>query len=325
LKTKKNILLKAIPFILAIILPSIDYFNSDTSGNVIYALIRWIFISITLLAIWYVNIFISKYKPISIIIINVIFIGFLVLLSNIGFLILLSKLFKTELFTPIASARIILPAILFIAIQQSFRAIQQRQLLLTENLKLKSETYKAELDNLRNQINPHFLFNSLTTLQTLIRQNPTAAEEYLIKLSDFYRRTLLSTKTNKVTLKEELDFINSYVFLLESRFENGLKINIQTNKKSHQYNVPIFALQLLIENCIKHNIISDEKPLSVSILQKDEMNITVENIMQPKLKKEKSTQTGLLNLSKRYELLGIKDGLIITQNEKQFSVTLKLF
>jgi len=316
LKTKKNILLKTIPFILAIILPSIDYFNNTEKGNVADALIRWFFISSTLLAIWYLNIFISKHKAISILIINIVFIGFLVIMT---------KLLYPLHFTPVVLPRIVLPSILFIAIQQSFRAIQEKQLLFTENLQLKAETYKAELDNLRNQINPHFLFNSLTTLQTIIRQNPKTAEEYLIKLSDFYRRTLLSSKANKITLKEELDFIKSYVFLLENRFENGLKITIETNKKSHLYNVPIFALQLLIENCIKHNIISDEKPLSVSIFQKDEMSITVENIMQPKLRKEKSTQTGLLNLSKRYELLGIKDGLIITQNEKQFSVTLKLF
>jgi LytS/YehU family sensor histidine kinase len=197
--------------------------------------------------------------------------------------------------------------------------------LLTENLKLKSETYKAELDNLRNQINPHFLFNSLTTLQTIIRQNPKTAEEYLLKLSDFYRRTLLSSKANKITLKEELDFIKSYIFLLENRFENGLKVDIEFNEKSLNYNVPIFALQLLIENCIKHNIISDDKPLLIQIFQENEMTITVKNNLQPKLKKEHSTQTGLLNLSKRYELLGVKNGLIINQDKDVFSITLKLF
>jgi hypothetical protein len=146
LKTKKNILLKTIPYILAILLPSIDYFNSDTSGNVIDALVRWFFISITLLAIWFLNIFISKYKLFTILITNVVFIGLLSLISIIPNL----KLPDTTLFP-----RIILPVILFIAIQQSFKAIQDRQTLLTENLKLKAETYKAELDNLRNQINPH--------------------------------------------------------------------------------------------------------------------------------------------------------------------------
>lgn len=315
MKSEKNILLKAIPFILAIILPSIDYLNSDTNGKATNALFRWILISFTLLAIWYLNIFISKYKPLSIVIINIIFIGFLSLIS----IILGSKLPDTTLFP-----RIILPVILFVAIQQSFKAINDKQTLLTVNLKLKAETYKTELENLRNQLNPHFLFNSLTTLQSIVRKNPKNAEEYLINLSDFYRTTLLSFKANKIMLAEELDFIESYVFLLENRFENGLKITIETNQKSHQYNVPIFALQLLLENCIKHNIISDEKPLLINIYQKDETSITLENNLQPKIKEEISTQTGLSNLTKRYELLGVQNGVSITKNEKQFSVTLKL-
>lgn len=316
MKTEKNILLKSIPFILAILLPSIDYFNNTTNGSNIDSLIRWIVISLTLLAIWYLNIFISKSTPIFIFIINVVFIGILSLI-----LIKLNLNTINTTFFP----RIILPAILFVAIQQSFKAIQDRKNLITENLILKSETYKAELDNLRNQINPHFLFNSLTTLQTLIRQNPISAEDYLIKLSDFYRRTLLSSKENKVLLKEELEFIASYIFLLESRFENGLKIKIETHKNSLQHNLPIFALQLLIENCIKHNIVSDEKPLEIHIFQEDETSITIKNNVQQKLKKEKSTRTGLSNLAKRYELLGIKNGLIIDKSEAQFSVTLKLF
>jgi two-component system LytT family sensor kinase len=316
LKTEKNILLKSIPFILAILLPSIDYFNNTTNGNNIDSLIRWIVISLTLLAIWYLNIFISKSTPIYIFIINLVFIGIISLI-----LIKLNLNTINTTFFP----RIILPAILFVAIQQSFKAIQDRKTLITENLILKSETYKAELENLRNQINPHFLFNSLTTLQTLIRQNPVKAEDYLIKLSDFYRRSLLSTYENKILLQEELEFIDSYFFLLESRFENGLKIKVEIFENSKQYNLPIFAMQLLIENCIKHNIVSDEKPLKIHIFQDDVTSITIKNNVQPKLKNEKSTRTGLSNLAKRYELLGIKNGLIIDKSETQFSVTLKLF
>lgn len=316
MKTEKNILLKLIPFILVILLPSIDYFNNTTNVNNIDSLIRWIVISFTLLTIWYLNIFISKSPPFYIFIINIVFIGILSLI-----LIKLNLNTINTTFFP----RIMLPAILFVAIQQSFKAIQDRKTLLTENLILKSETYKAELENLRNQINPHFLFNSLTTLQTLIRQKPEKAEDYLIKLSDFYRRSLLSSNKNKILLQEELEFIDSYFFLLESRFENGLKLKVETLKNSAHYNLPIFALQILIENCIKHNIVSDEKPLRIHIFQEDETSITVKNNVQPKLKKEKSTRTGLSNLAKRYELLGIKNGLIIDKSEAQFSVTLKLF
>lgn len=316
MKTTNNILLKIFPFILAIILPSIDYFNSTDAVSPVVAFARWFFISLTLLGIWYLNIFISDFKAISIIVINIVFIGFLILLSYI---------FYTDRFTPSVFPRIILPAILFVAIQQSFKSVEEKQLLLTENLQLKSETYKAELENLRNQVNPHFLFNSLATLQSIVRQNPKTAEDYIIKLSDFYRRTLLSSPSNKITLKEEFEFIQSYMFLLQSRFENGLKFEIDINESALKYNLPTFALQVLIENCIKHNIISDERPLMICLFQKDITSITVQNNLQAKLKKERSTKTGLLNLKRRYELYGIKDGVIINKNKNNFSATLKLF
>jgi sensor histidine kinase YesM len=315
-KSTSNLLLKVLPFILAIVLPSIDYFNNTNVGSPGVAFARWSFISLTLLGIWYLNASISQYKAISIVVINIFFIGFLILLSYI---------FYPERFSPAVFPRIILPAILFVAIQQSIKSVQEKQMLLTENLQLKSETYKAELENLRSQVNPHFLFNSLATLQSIVRQNPKTAEDYIIKLSDFYRRTLLSSPSNKITLKEELEFIQSYIFLLQNRFENGLKFNIDINKATLKYYLPTFALQILIENCIKHNIISDEKPLIIHVFQKDLTSITVQNNSQTKLIKEGSTKTGLLNLKKRYELYGIKDGVVIDQNRNNFSATLKLF
>jgi LytS/YehU family sensor histidine kinase len=315
-KTTNDYLLKVLPFILAIILPSIDYFNNTDNGSSGEAFIRWFFISLTLLGIWYLNVFILEYKAITILVINIVFIGILILLSYI---------FYPDRFSSSIFPRIILPAILFVAIQQSFKSVQEKQLLLTENLQLKSETYKAELENLRSQVNPHFLFNSLATLQSIVRQNPKTAEDFIIKLSDFYRRTLLSSPSNKITLKEELEFIQSYIFLLQNRFENGLKFKIDINEATLKYNLPTFALQILIENCIKHNIISDEKPLIIHLFQKDMTSITVQNNSQIKLNNEGSTKTGLLNLKRRYELYGIKDGVIIDQNKDDFSATLKLF
>lgn len=312
---ENNILLKSIPLILSILLPSINYFNTnlkETNGD---ALIRWAFLSFILLIIWYLNVYISKLSIGYIFIINLVFVGFLSFI-----LIQLNLQAINTIFFP----RVMLPVILFVAIQQSFKAIEDRKALIMENLSIKSETYKAELDNLRNQISPHFLFNSLTTLQTLIRQNPIKAEDYLLRLSDFYRRSLLSTNANKIMLSEELAYINSYIFLLESRFEKSLKISIKALKTSSHYSLPVFALQSLVENCIKHNSFSDEKPLTVKIYQQDENTITVTNNRQPKLQKETTTQTGLSNLKKRYELLGFKQGLTISTDEKHFSVTIKL-
>ena len=200
---------------MAILLPSIDYTNNPVHDNILIPLTRWFLLSSVLLLIWYLNHFISRWKPLKIIAIN---------LALIGFLFLLTEVFTNSIWDISFFPKIFLPIILFIAIQQSFQALEERKNLINENLSLKSETYKAELENLRNQINPHFLFNSLATLQSLIREKPNIAEDYLIILSDFYRTTLISSKTNKVTLVEELNFIESYIFLLQNRFEKSLDI-----------------------------------------------------------------------------------------------------
>lgn len=318
MKSKNSIVLIFLSIILVIILPSIDYLNrvSDKGEKISIILLRWSYISAILLIIWYINIYLINKKRKVIILYN------LLLILTLTYI---SSYFNFNDGSPINFPRIILPTILFVAIQQSVKSIEQKQLLINENIKLKSETYKAELENLRNQINPHFLFNSLSTLQTLIHKNPISAEKYLLSLSDFYRKALLSNQANKTTLKTELETIKSYIFLLKTRFENGLIIEIDIDKESYHFNLPIFSLQLLIENSIKHNVVSNDNPLFINVYQEDLTSVTVTNNIQPKIKKEKSTETGLINLKKRYQLLGIDNGVVINQKDNYFHVTLKLF
>lgn len=318
MKSKNSIVLIFLSIILVIILPSIDYLNrvSDKGEKISIILLRWSYISAILLIIWYINIYLINKKRKVIILYN------LLLILTLTYI---SSYFNFNDGSPINFPRIILPTILFVAIQQSVKSIEQKQLLINENIKLKSETYKAELENLRNQINPHFLFNSLSTLQTLIHKNPISAEKYLLSLSDFYRKALLSNQANKTTLKTELETIKSYIFLLKTRFENGLIIEIDIDKESYHFNLPIFSLQLLIENSIKHNVVSNDNPLFINVYQENLTSVTVTNNIQPKIKKEESTETGLINLKKRYQLLGIDNGVVINQKDNYFHVTLKLF
>jgi len=202
---------------------------------------------------------------------------------------------------------------------------KKNEKLIVENLQLKNENYKSQLENLKKQLDPHFLFNSLTTLQTVIRNDSNKAEEYVIRLSELYRNILQNNSVSNVKLEDEIELANAYVFLQKTRFKNSLKVKIDVKKDSLQYSLPYFSLQLLIENCMKHNIVSDEKPLSISIHQKDITCITVTNNLQPKIFREKSTGTGLSNLQRRYELMGIVDGVTIEEDDMEYSVTLKFF
>jgi sensor histidine kinase YesM len=112
---------------------------------------------------------------------------------------------------------------------------------------------------------------------------------------------------------------------MKVRHEDSLKIKIEINPKSHHYSIPIFALQLLLENCIKHNVVSRNKPLEIHIYQKDQVTITVSNNYQPKHESIKSNGLGLSNLSERYKLMKIDNGLIIDNTSSYYAVTLKLF
>jgi LytS/YehU family sensor histidine kinase len=221
--------------------------------------------------------------------------------------------------------RIIIAPAIFITIQKSLKSAKTVEKLKSENLSLKTEKYKAELDQLRKQVNPHFLFNSLSTLRTMIRNSDPNSERFLKNLSSFYRQILQKHDQDYISLEEELKFLDAYIYLMKVRHENALKFKIEINPHSHQYSIPIFALQLLIENCIKHNVVSSNKPLEIHIFQKDQVTITVSNNYQPKHESNQSSGLGLSNLLERYNLMGIDNGLIIDNTDNHYSVTLKLF
>ncbi|CAL2085069.1 His_kinase domain-containing protein [Tenacibaculum sp. 190524A05c] len=189
-------------------------------------------------------------------------------------------------------------------------------------IQMKEEKSTAELSALKEQISPHFFFNTLSTLSSIIRnESKSASLEFINDISNTYRYSLSSTKTDVVTLKEELDFIESYSDLLQKRFGDKLKINMEISEDNYDYKVPPMSIQLLIENALQHNIITSENPLQIKIYNK-EKSIYVENNVIEKENVE-SFGIGLMNLNNRYKLIAEKE-IYIEKKEDLFSVKLPL-
>ena len=180
-----------------------------------------------------------------------------------------------------------------------YQIVNQQQVI--ENEKLKQENLENQLVALKNQINPHFLFNSLNSLNSLIRGNKEATM-FVNKLSFMYRYILQSSDRNLVTLKEELKFLDSYIFLIKTRYRNRIEIEINISDDLCDQKVPPLALQLLVENAIKHNEISETNPLLVKIYF-DSDYLCVENKIRLRSTFVDSTGKGLSNLNKRCLLL----------------------
>jgi sensor histidine kinase YesM len=209
-------------------------------------------------------------------------------------------------------------------IQYTLNLMARNQSVSMQNQILKTENISAQFEILRQQISPHFLFNSLSTLRFMIRSSNKNAENFAIKLSDIYRLLLLNKERDTITLKEELELIDDYSFLLFTRYENMLSIDIDLPDYLLNQNIPTFSLQLLLENCVKHNIVSKEKPLHIKIYDSGIKSITIENNLQQKVVNSEDSGLGLKNLIKRYDLLGVPDGVNVFSDDSIFRVKIKL-
>jgi sensor histidine kinase YesM len=191
-----------------------------------------------------------------------------------------------------------------------------------ESEKVKREALALQYKVLQDQINPHFLFNSLNVLGSLIDIDVSKAKEFNRELSKFYRDVLHFKDLDIVTLKEEIDFVKKYIYLQQIRFGEALQVDIIANPKVDGKVIPL-SLQALVENAIKHNEISKANPLKIVIAISDEYELIVENNLQAKKLLEETSKTGLKNLAGRYQYLTGKE-MIITNNEKYFRVSLPL-
>ncbi len=186
---------------------------------------------------------------------------------------------------------------------------------------LEKDNVIAKYETLKNQINPHFVFNSLNTLLTFVEDNKTAVN-YVQNLSDFLRYTLKNKDSDIKLLRDEIKIVEKYYFLQKSRFGKNLSIEISVDEKYYHYSLPPLSLQILVENAIKHNIISIKKPLTIKVFIKDDKFIVVENKLQRKMDVD-STNTGLLNIKSRYKFLST-ESVRISEGNEMFTVELPL-
>ncbi|MDL2276967.1 histidine kinase [Parabacteroides sp. OttesenSCG-928-G07] len=200
--------------------------------------------------------------------------------------------------------------------------VNKSQMVQIENQQLRAENLLNQYEALKNQLNPHMLFNSLNTLRSLIRETPDKAQDYLQELSYVLRYTLQGDESQSVTLREEMEFVNAYSFLLKMRYEDNLIFDIHINEEAESKLLPPISIQLLIENAVKHNEISSRNPLCIKIHSEGEM-LVVSNALQPKLTPSRGTGIGLANLSKRYMLL-FKKEIVVQEENGYFSVMLPL-
>jgi sensor histidine kinase YesM len=229
---------------------------------------------------------------------------------------LLSSGFVYNLITPVFATMLIMT---FLFGREFFRSWRQAAINLE---KLKSEQMASQYEALKSQVNPHFLFNSLNVLTSLVHQDPDTAVKFIKKLSEVYRFVLESRKQEVIDLTTELKFVKDYLFLQQIRFGDNLKYNISVPETSMHKMVPPLSIQMLVENAIKHNEISQDHPLTIAIFV-DEETLRVCNTLQVKHTREPSSGTGLDNIKDRYEFLSGKK-VIVTQENGKFEVTLPL-
>lgn len=187
----------------------------------------------------------------------------------------------------------------------------------------KQAIVQAQLDALRNQAQPHFFFNTLNTLRDIIDQNSKEdAKDFVDKLSDIYRFLLEAGNANLISLREELKFAKAYIHIQSERFGANLKLNWDIPETSYESMIVPMSLQLLLENAIKHNVISKAKPLIINVVVK-ENRLMVDNRIQPKSTQLPSTKVGLANIEKRYALIS-GESLEINNDGNRFIVSLPL-
>ena len=224
-------------------------------------------------------------------------------------------------------ARIILPIILIstmtMAIYEAIYYYTRLKKSIREEEQAKQAIVQAQLDTLRNQAQPHFFFNSLNTLRDIIDQNTKEeAKEFVNRLAEVYRFILDSGNVNLITLREELKFAQAYIHIQKERFGDNLYVNWSIPERAMEWLVIPMSLQLLLENAVKHNVISRAKPLTIHVMVENDQ-LVVENKIQPKSTQLPSTKLGLKNIEKRYALVSGQPMTI--DNEKDlFRVSIPL-
>jgi two-component system, LytTR family, sensor kinase len=243
------------------------------------------------------------------------------LLVNILFVLLFTSLTGKYIFglTPEEVLKLNILFIIVVFIYEVFYGLfySYYHYAVTQAEQLRSERWQLELqfESLKSQISPHYLFNCLNTVSALLFKDTRIAEEFIRRMADTFRYVLSHQKQKLVSLREELDFVKSYYFLLQVRYEYHLQLEINIPKNIMDSSVPPMTLQLLVENAVKHNKISKENPLLIYIGALDNTNIIVTNTKTDTAKPAASFRIGLENIHKRYKFF-TKEKIVVRDEEK---------
>jgi two-component system LytT family sensor kinase len=194
---------------------------------------------------------------------------------------------------------------------------------MLEKETLKQQALQHEFDALKNQVNPHFLFNCFNTLSSLITEDKIKAEVFLNELSKVYRYLLRNNEDGLSTVENEIKFIRSYYGLLKTRHGEAVQMTIEIDKRYHPYLLPSLSLQLLVENVVKHNQLAKSQPLVIEIFTTAGNKLVVNNNLQRRTVKAPSNKVGLENIKAKYDLLN-QDGFQVMEDGKNFTVVLPL-
>lgn len=193
----------------------------------------------------------------------------------------------------------------------------------SEKERLEKEKVRAELLQLKGIVNPHFLFNNLNSLSSLISENPDQAQKFLDELTQVFRYLLRNNQTELTTLAEELKFIQTYYHLLRTRYGQAINMEIKTDESYNDLRIPPLTLQLLVENAVKHNSLQKDNPLYIELIPASGKRLMIRNTISLKEGRVESTGIGLQTINARYRMLN-RQGVVIEKNDKSFTAIISL-
>ena len=213
--------------------------------------------------------------------------------------------------------------LIFLTLWEAMYLMEKYKENLAEREILQQMSLQQEFDVLKSQVNPHFLFNCFNTLSSLIVEDPQRADSFLNELSKVYRYLLRNNESSLSTLQNELSFIESYFNLLKTRHGDAVQFQLEIDKRYNHYLLPSLSLQLLVENAVKHNVLSKNKPLMIDIFTTAANRLVVSNNLQRRTKKGPSNRIGLDNIRTKYDLLRQR-GFQVMEDGRSFTVVLPL-
>ena len=320
---KQNKIHILLPIAIALLLPGINFLSHNTDWPIASydSFLRWAWSSFILYLLWYVLLWTSKLRSkykwfwvtaATLVVVALFYLVFVVMVfhvpQNVRFQLVIKTLFA---------------ATLQLIIQYSLRASDNIGRLRVEKEQALAEKYKAQLQELRTRVDPHFLFNSLNTLRSMVHLKDPKSEPFIIHLSQLYRQMLKVKEQSVITLREEMEVVDAYLYLMQQRSGAGVQFSKNIDDNAWNDCIPTMSIQTVVENCFKHNRTSISEPLHIEIFSDNTDGIVIRNNLLPKISIVEKSGYGLQNIQKSYELLKTKNGIYFEEKDGLFTVILK--